>query len=120
MDILIVEDNALIRRSLISSINASAYGDHRFFECTTEDEAVRLYRLHRPDCVLMDIQLDRGDGLDATRRIVAVNPEARIIILTMYDYPEYRDAAKSAGASAFILKDHMHDVPETIAHVTRQ
>lgn len=68
-------------------------------------EAVALTARRRPDVVLMDIRMPRLDGLEATRRILADGPAARILILTTFDDDQYVFEALHAGASGFILKD---------------
>jgi DNA-binding NarL/FixJ family response regulator len=68
-------------------------------------EAVALTARRRPDVVLMDIRMPRLDGLEATRRILAGGPAARILILTTFDDDQYVFEALHAGASGFILKD---------------
>jgi len=60
--------------------------------------------------VLMDIAMEPVDGLAASRAILGAHPEAKIVILTNYDEPRYRVAAKEAGAKAFILKEHLSDI----------
>src|SRR5207247_6306587 len=57
------------------------------------------------DIVLMDIVMPRMDGLEATRRIKAAQPETKVIILTVYDEEPYREAARESGADAFLLKE---------------
>ena len=59
----------------------------------------------------MDIRMPELDGLEATRRILAADPAARILILTTFDLDEYVYEALSAGASGFVLKD---DPPEQL------
>jgi DNA-binding NarL/FixJ family response regulator len=76
-------------------------------EATNGAEAVAIVRDVRPDVVLMDIRMPELDGIEATRRIVAMNldPETRIVILTTFDLDEYVYDALRAGASGFLLKD---------------
>lgn len=57
------------------------------------------------DVVLMDVRMPRMNGIDATHRIVAEFPEARVLVLTTFDLDEYAQAAVQAGASGFLLKD---------------
>jgi DNA-binding NarL/FixJ family response regulator len=68
-------------------------------------EAVDKARQYRPAVVLMDIRMPELDGLEATRRILAADDTARILILTTFDLDEYVYEALRAGASGFVLKD---------------
>jgi DNA-binding NarL/FixJ family response regulator len=75
----------------------------------TGEEAIALFRAHRPDVTLIDLQLPRLSGLDAIRRIVAIDRCARVVVLTTYEGDEDIHAALDAGASAYLLKDTSPD-----------
>jgi DNA-binding NarL/FixJ family response regulator len=68
-------------------------------------EAVRKAARFDPTVVLMDIRMPELDGLEATRRIIAADPGARVLVLTTFDLDEYVYEALRAGASGFLLKD---------------
>jgi DNA-binding NarL/FixJ family response regulator len=79
-------------------------------------EAVDKTARFRPSVVLMDIRMPELDGLEATRRILAADDAARILILTTFDLDEYVYEALRAGASGFVLKD---DPPEQLLAAIR-
>jgi DNA-binding NarL/FixJ family response regulator len=79
-------------------------------------EAVQQAARFDPTVVLMDIRMPELDGLQATRRILAANPSARILILTTFDLDEYVYEGLQAGASGFVLKD---DPPEQLIAALR-
>jgi DNA-binding NarL/FixJ family response regulator len=79
-------------------------------------EAVDKAARFDPTVVLMDIRMPELDGLEATRRILAADPAARVLILTTFDLDEYVYEALRAGASGFVLKD---DPPEQLIGAIR-
>ena len=79
-------------------------------------EAVEKAARFEPAVVLMDIRMPELDGLQATRRILAADPAARILVLTTFGLDEYVFEALSAGASGFVLKD---DPPEQLIAAVR-
>ena len=79
-------------------------------------EAVDKAARFQPSVVLMDIRMPELDGLQATRRILAADSAARILILTTFDLDEYVFEALKAGASGFVLKD---DSPEQLIAAIR-
>jgi DNA-binding NarL/FixJ family response regulator len=79
-------------------------------------EAVDKAARCRASVVLMDIRMPELDGLEATRRILAADDTARILILTTFDLDEYVYEALRAGASGFVLKD---DPPEQLLAAIR-
>jgi DNA-binding NarL/FixJ family response regulator len=85
-------------------------------EAVDGGEAVEKAERFRPSVVLMDIRMPRLDGLEATRRILAADPAARVLILTTFDLDEYVYEALAAGASGFVLKD---DDPEQLIAAIR-
>src|SRR5262245_39822310 len=104
MRLLIVEDNYQMRRLIKSMLGDLA---ESFFECGDGSEALEAYRAHRPDWVLMDIEMTQLDGISATRQIKAAFPEARVVIVTEYDQPDWRNEAANAGACEYVLKENL-------------
>ena len=105
--VFLVDDQAMVRQGLRLIIEAEP--DLRVVgEADDGSEAVRMVPVHRPDVVLMDIQMPRLDGLEATRRLLAdagPEPIARVVMLTTFDLDEYVFEALRAGASGFLLKN---------------
>lgn len=105
--LLIVDDNAKTRL-LIGSIVAHLGAD--VVECDDGSEALSAYVAHRPAWVLMDVEMARMDGLQATKAIVARFPDARVVIVSQYTDATTREAARAAGAVAFVAKDSLTDL----------
>lgn len=76
-----------------------------------------MFREERPDLVLMDIMMPDMDGLEASRRIRAEFPDARIVIVTYYDDQGLRDAALAAGVSGYVLKENLLSLPDIISRL---
>jgi DNA-binding NarL/FixJ family response regulator len=85
-------------------------------EASNGVEAVDMAARFNPGIILMDIRMPELDGLQATRRILAADEAARILILTTFDLDEYVFEALRAGASGFVLKD---DSPEQLIAAIR-
>ena len=73
-------------------------------EAATGEEGIRLVAELAPDLTLMDINMPGIDGLEATRRILADDDTARVVVLSTYEASEYEQLALGAGAVAFISK----------------
>jgi two-component system invasion response regulator UvrY len=78
-------------------------------EAATGQEALVTARELKPDLVLMDVRMPGMNGVSATRRLKEEIPETRIIVLSVYDLQEYRDAALASGASAYVIKKSLID-----------
>lgn len=106
MKLLIVDDNEPTRK-IIRTICASLGAE--ILEAGDGNAAVRVCCEQHPDCILMDIKMRPVNGLTAARTIHQCWTEVCIIIVSNCDDPETRAAAREAGASGFISKDHLFD-----------
>ena len=107
MTVLIVDDSPQFR-ALIRTVLAGLVDE--VHECADGDEAVATYGARRPDWVLMDLQMTRMGGLEATRRLLANDRTARVLIVTDYDDLHWRAAAIEAGACGYVLKENLLEV----------
>ena len=112
---LIADDQAMVRAGL-HMLLADEPGIEVVAEARDGIEAVAQAARHRPDVVLMDVRMPGLDGLEATRRILAADELARVLILTTFNLDEYLFEALRAGASGFVLKD---DPPEQLIAAVR-
>jgi two-component system, NarL family, response regulator len=102
--VLSADDHPLIRAGLAAVLQSEV--DMRVVaEAANGEEALELYREHRPDVVLMDLKMPVMDGLAATRAILEEYPDAKVIMLTTYDGDEDIYRALDAGAKGYLLKD---------------
>lgn len=101
--VLLADDHELLR-SGVASILASDPELEVVAECSDGPTAVRETARLRPDLVLMDVEMPGGDGITATGAILDAWPQARVMVLTMFDLDEYVAGALRAGASGFLLK----------------
>jgi len=105
--ILAVDDHPLFREGIAAILDGqpdmSLVG-----EASDGREAIRQFRAHSPDVVLMDLQMPEMNGLDATITICGEDPGARIIVLTTYMGDVQVMRALRAGARAYLLKNLLH------------
>lgn len=102
--VLVADDQQLVRAGLLMILDAE--DDLEVVgEAADGLEAVASARALRPDVVLMDVQMPRLDGIEATRRILASTNVPRVAILTTFSQSETVYQALVAGASGFLLKD---------------
>jgi DNA-binding NarL/FixJ family response regulator/class 3 adenylate cyclase len=104
MRILIVDDQALVRAGFRMILEAEE-DIEVVGEAADGREAVEAARSLGPDVVLMDVRMPEVDGIEATRRLLADDGQAKVVMLTTFDMDEYVYEALRAGASGFLLKD---------------
>jgi DNA-binding NarL/FixJ family response regulator len=101
--VLIVDDHPLLRDGIVQLLMKEA--DFELVgQAADGEEAVRLADETSPDVVVMDIEMPKMDGLDATRQIKAAHPETSVLVLTIHDDEEYIAALLDAGAAGYLLK----------------
>ena len=113
--VLVADDQSMVRagfRLLLAGENDIEVVAEASNGLDAVDKARRLH----PTVILMDIRMPELDGLEATRRILAADATARVLILTTFDLDEYVYEALTAGASGFVLKD---DPPEQLLAAIR-
>jgi DNA-binding NarL/FixJ family response regulator len=102
--VMCVEDHRIVREGIALIINQET--DMEVVgSCASAEEAVSLYRNCRPDVTLMDLRLGKMSGVDAIKVIRKEHPDARIVVLTMYEGDEDIYRAHEAGATTYLLKD---------------
>ncbi len=113
--VLVADDQSMVRAGF-RMLLAEEPDIEVVAEASNGREAVDKAARFEPTVVLMDIRMPELDGLEATRRILAANDGARVLILTTFDLDEYVYEALRAGASGFVLKD---DPPEQLLEAIR-
>jgi DNA-binding NarL/FixJ family response regulator len=103
-----VDDHRLVREGI--ELIVGRQRDMRVVaSAASGEEAVSFFRVHRPEIVLMDLQLGGMSGVETTRIIRREFPESRIIVLTMHRGDEDVHRALQAGAATYLLKDALSD-----------
>ena len=113
--VLVADDQSMVRAGF-RMLLAGEEDIDVVAEASNGLEAVDKAARFHPAVILMDIRMPELDGLQATRRIMAADDGARILILTTFDLDEYVFEALKAGASGFVLKD---DSPEQLIAAIR-
>jgi DNA-binding NarL/FixJ family response regulator len=102
--VLLADDQGLVRAGFRMILRAEP-DIEVVGEAADGRQAVEQARALKPDVVLMDIRMPGVDGIEATRRVTALDPPARVLVLTTFDLDEYVYESLRGGASAFLLKD---------------
>ncbi len=102
--VLLVDDHSLVRRGFRRIIEDDP-GLRVVGEAAGGGEAVELARRLRPQVIVMDMYMPEMDGIEATREILKTQPDAAVLILSMYSQENYVRSAFEAGARGYILKN---------------
>jgi DNA-binding NarL/FixJ family response regulator len=101
--ILIADDHAVVREGL-HAVLSSESDMEVVGEAATGKEVIERAAELRPDVILADIQMPDVNGIEATRRILGVNPDVGVVILTMFEDDDSVFSAMRAGARGYVLK----------------
>ena len=116
--VYIVEDSASIRERLIEML--SSQGISVVGEAESPGEAIEGIRRLRPECVVLDLKLSGGSGIDVLRELHPEFPEMTFIVLTNHADPPYRQRCEAAGARYFLDKStEFARISELIAGLQR-
>jgi len=114
--IAIVEDNRVVRESLMEFVKADPECEC-VYVCATAEKALKEIPKHQADIVLMDIQLPDVSGIECTARLKQLMPAVQIIIVTVYEDTERIFKALRAGACGYLLK---RSAPEELIAAIRE
>jgi two-component system response regulator NreC len=101
--VLIVDDHAVVRsglRKVLESAGLEVVG-----EAGDMRNAVFETRAQKPDVILMDVVMPGASGIEATPAVLKEAPDAKVVVLSMQDDPQYVREAFAAGASGYVLKE---------------
>jgi NarL family two-component system response regulator LiaR len=108
INILVVDDHPIVREGLVAILEAQ--DDFNVVaEANNGDEALKQYRRHSPDVVMMDLEMPQVDGVQAIQLIRGHDAEAKVVVLTAYDTDERILQAVQAGARGYLLKGAPRD-----------
>lgn len=104
VQVMVVDDQAPFRNAARAVVDRLA-GFDVVGEAESGEDAVDMAAAIAPDLVLMDINMGQMNGIEATRRIVAANPEVMVVLLSTYELSDLPPDARTSGAVAYLPKD---------------
>jgi DNA-binding NarL/FixJ family response regulator len=110
--IMVIDDQAVVRQGFVALINTVADMEV-IAEGINGQQAIDLYRQHKPDVTLIDLRMPVVGGVEAIATIRREFPDARLIVLTTYDGDEDIYRSLQAGAKGYLLKDMFFEELET-------
>ena len=115
MKVLLVDDHGVVREGVRRLL--SMHFELTVLEASDVESALVIYQTEMPDLVLLDINLEGLGGLEFLRRVLAIDPSAKVLIFSMHAEPVYAVRALRAGARGYVSKSA--PVDELIAAVTK-
>jgi len=104
MNILIADDHAIVRKGLVQLVD-SLNGVNSIDEAENGIEVLELYRNNTYDLVILDLSMPKKNGLDTLKEIININPEARVLILSVYPEEQYAIRSFNSGAYGYVTKN---------------
>lgn len=108
MKIIIIDDDHLVVNSLKTIVESQ--GIEVLALGYDGLEAVKLFKKHEPDIVLMDIRMDKLNGIEASKEILKIKPKANILLITTFQDDEYISEALALGCKGYILKQNIRGI----------
>ena len=117
--VLIVDDSILMRRMIADSLSGDDW--EVVAEASDGNEAVQKYEETRPDAVTLDIVMPEADGIFALKKIIGIDPEAKVVVVSALNQTKLISEAIRAGAQDFIAKPFMPEqLQETLHHAVEE
>lgn len=104
--ILIAENHGVLRQGIRDWLE-EVFPDATIWEAMNGKDAVSLSLAHKPDVVLMDINMPEMNGIDATRSITRDLPDTHVVMLSLHEGIHYRSRSRKAGARSYVTKNRM-------------
>lgn len=101
--VVVVDDHEVVRKGIITYLKTDLRIDV-VGEAESGKESIPIIEKEKPDVVLMDLIMENGNGIEATKKIIEIHPDCRVIILTSYYDDEQVFPALEAGAFSYLLK----------------
>lgn len=117
--VLLVDDHEMVRIGLAAVLDTED-GIEVVGEAGSGEEGIRLAQEYKPDVVLMDLVMEGMDGIEATRQVLKMYPECKVIVLTSYLDDEKMYPVIEAGAFSYLLKtSRANEVADAIRAAAR-
>ena len=101
---ILVADDSAFMRTLLSKIFKNTTNVREIFQVKNGIEALKMYKVKKPDLVTMDIDMPELNGIEAAKQIKSFDPNAKIVIVSSSDKTNTREEAKKVGVHGYIIK----------------